>query len=121
MKIYYDTEFIEDGATIDLISIGMVAEDGREYYAVSSDAGWEKIKASDWLVRNVVPSLPVTARKSLDTYLKNSEYHAAVVRISGEFDPGMAGRWRITGIDSVGLPGLERDPAPSVPAEGTTP
>jgi hypothetical protein len=29
MKYYYDTEFIEDGRTIDLISIGIVAEDGR--------------------------------------------------------------------------------------------
>ena len=34
MRIFYDTEFLEDGKTIDLISIGMVAEDGREYYAV---------------------------------------------------------------------------------------
>jgi 3' exoribonuclease, RNase T-like len=37
VKIFYDTEFIEDGRTIDLISIGMVAEDGREYYAVNRD------------------------------------------------------------------------------------
>ena len=35
MKYFYDTEFIEDGSTIELISIGVVAEDGREYYAVS--------------------------------------------------------------------------------------
>lgn len=27
MKIWFDTEFIEDGKTIDLISIGMVRED----------------------------------------------------------------------------------------------
>ena len=72
MKIYYDTEFLEDGRTIDLISIGLAAEDGREYYAVNSDAPWERIKDSDWLVRNVLPSLPVTGRKSLDTYLKHS-------------------------------------------------
>ncbi len=36
MKIFYDAEFIEDGVTIDLISIAMVAEDGRELYAVAS-------------------------------------------------------------------------------------
>jgi hypothetical protein len=29
MKYFYGTEFIEDGKTIDLISIGIVAEDGR--------------------------------------------------------------------------------------------
>src|SRR4051812_11038169 len=34
MKYFYDTEFLEDGQTIELISIGIVAEDGREYYAV---------------------------------------------------------------------------------------
>ena len=37
MRIFYDTEFLDDGKTIDLISIGMVAEDGRELYAVSSE------------------------------------------------------------------------------------
>lgn len=70
-KIWYDTEFLEDGRTIDLISIGMVAGDGREYYAVNSDANWDLIRKNDWLVRNVVPSLPVTGRTSLDAYLKN--------------------------------------------------
>jgi hypothetical protein len=74
-EIYYDTEFIEDGRTIDLISIGMVAEDGREYYAVNSDAPWDRIKKNDWLVRNVLPSLPVTGRTSLDAYLKNHPNH----------------------------------------------
>jgi hypothetical protein len=69
--ICYDTEFIEDGRTIDLISIGLVAEDGREYYAVASDAPWGQIRRHDWLVRNVLPSLPVTGRTSLDSYLKN--------------------------------------------------
>lgn len=38
MRYFFDTEFHEDGQTIDLISIGIVAEDGREFYAVSRDA-----------------------------------------------------------------------------------
>jgi hypothetical protein len=70
--IAYDTEFIEDGSTIGLISIGMVTEDGREYYAVASDAPWGEIRKHDWLLRNVVPSLPVTSRKSLEGYCANS-------------------------------------------------
>ena len=37
MRFFYDTEFIEDGETIELISIGIVGDDGREYYAVSTD------------------------------------------------------------------------------------
>jgi hypothetical protein len=72
LKIFYDCEFLEDGKTIELISIGMVAEDGREYYAVNSEAPWGRIKGNDWLVRNVLPSLPVAGRASLDSYLKNS-------------------------------------------------
>lgn len=58
MKIFYDTEFIENGKTIDLISIGMVAEDGRELHAVNRDMPVKRISKHDWLMANVVPSLP---------------------------------------------------------------
>jgi hypothetical protein len=58
MKIFYDTEFLEDGKTIELISIGMVAEDGRELYRVREDAPWRRIKQHEWLMANVVPHLP---------------------------------------------------------------
>ena len=37
MKYWMDTEFIERPYTIDLISIGIVAEDGREFYAESNE------------------------------------------------------------------------------------
>ena len=37
MKYFIDTEFVDDGKTIDLISIGIVAEDGRELYVESAD------------------------------------------------------------------------------------
>ncbi|HEX6969125.1 MAG TPA: 3'-5' exoribonuclease [Micromonosporaceae bacterium] len=70
MKYFYDTEFLDDGASIDLISIGIVAEDGREYYAVSSDMPLDRIKDNDWLVRNVLPHLPLVERQQLDTYLR---------------------------------------------------
>ncbi len=58
MRVFYDTEFLEDGKTIELISIGMVAEDGRELYLVNRDAPWKRIKKHDWLMANVVPHLP---------------------------------------------------------------
>lgn len=57
MKYFYDTEFIENGKTIDLISIGIVADDGREYYAVNADAPWDRIEKHTWLMRNVVWNL----------------------------------------------------------------
>lgn len=58
MRYFYDTEFIEDGKTVDLISIGIVAEDGRELYLVNRDAPWRRIKKHEWLMANVVPDLP---------------------------------------------------------------
>jgi hypothetical protein len=57
VRYYFDTEFIEDGKTIDLISIGIVAQDGREYYAVSSE--FDASKASQWVVDNVLCHLGV--------------------------------------------------------------
>lgn len=64
MRIYYDTEFLEDGRTIELISIGMVAEDGRELYAVNEgmNAGplHDRICKHRWLMENVIPSLPLS-------------------------------------------------------------
>lgn len=72
MTIYcYDTEFLEDGKTIDLISIGIVCEDGREYYAVNSELPIDLIRKDDWLMTNVVPNLPITGRRSLDGWLKH--------------------------------------------------
>ncbi|MGH8862698.1 MAG: polyadenylate-specific 3'-exoribonuclease AS, partial [Jatrophihabitantaceae bacterium] len=37
MRFFYDCEFIEDGRTIELVSIGVVDESGREFYAVSTE------------------------------------------------------------------------------------
>lgn len=58
MRIFYDTEFIDDGRTIDLISIGMVTDDSREYYAVSNEFDLRALGQSEWLMANVFPSLP---------------------------------------------------------------
>lgn len=55
MKYFLDTEFIEDGESIDLISIGIVAEDGRELYLQNADCRFPK--ANDWVARHVFPHL----------------------------------------------------------------
>jgi hypothetical protein len=56
MKYFLDTEFIEKPCTIDLISIGIVAEDGREYYAISME--FDRSQASEWVEKNVISLLP---------------------------------------------------------------
>lgn len=55
MKFWFDTEFVERPCTIDLISIGIVAEDGRTFYAESSEVDWTQ--ASLWVLDNVRPLL----------------------------------------------------------------
>lgn len=57
MKYFYDTEFLEDGKTIDLISIGIVAEDGRKYYAVSQEFDTRRVAQNQWLMDNVMRSI----------------------------------------------------------------
>ena len=62
MKFFYDTEFHDNGRTIDLISIGIVAEDGRTYYAVNKDMDRYSIATNEWLCENVMPQLPQSKR-----------------------------------------------------------
>lgn len=59
-RIWYDAEFLERGPQhpVDLVSIGAVREDGAEYYAVVLDADWDGVREHEWLMENVVPSLP---------------------------------------------------------------
>ena len=59
MKVWYDTEFLEDGRSIELISIGIIRQDGNTYYAVNREAPWNRIAGHDWLVKNVVRHLPI--------------------------------------------------------------
>lgn len=56
MRFFYDTEFIEDGVTIELVSIGVVDMFGREFYAVSTD--FDARRAGPWVREHVLPKLP---------------------------------------------------------------
>jgi hypothetical protein len=55
VRVYFDTEFIENGVTIALVSIGMVREDGRTYYAQA--LGFEPADASRWVEEHVLSLL----------------------------------------------------------------
>ena len=62
MRFFYDCEFIEDGVTIELISIGVVDEQGREYYAVSTE--FDPQRAGGWVRAHVLPKLPSPADRA---------------------------------------------------------
>jgi hypothetical protein len=80
-RIWFDTEFIEDGKTIDLISIGLVKEDGSTYYAECAEA--DLSRADDWVKANVLVHLTgeIKPRKEIAAEIidfagKNPEFWA---------------------------------------------
>lgn len=85
MRIFFDTEFLEDGKTIELISIGMVREDGATYYAVNDDFPMHRVANDKWMCENVIPHLPV--RMHPHESLSGHPYHL----IFKEPDPA----WRL--------------------------
>lgn len=54
-RYFLDTEFHEEQNSIELISIGIVCEDGREYYRENFD--YDRRRAHPWLRANVLPHL----------------------------------------------------------------
>lgn len=69
-KFFIDTEFIEGFHKplfgkrrhfIDLISIGIVAEDGQEYFAISSEFNYKD--ADQWVRDSVIATLPLRLGK----------------------------------------------------------
>jgi hypothetical protein len=75
MKFFLDTEFSDTGRVVHPISIGIVADDGREYYAEIASA-W-RTGADPWIVENVgkhlgLPTLfPTEAAKEIAEFIGN--------------------------------------------------
>jgi hypothetical protein len=57
MRYYFDCEFLEAGgeSPIHLLSMGVVAEDGRELYFINKDCPIQQ--ANSWVRQNVLPKL----------------------------------------------------------------
>jgi 3'-5' exoribonuclease Rv2179c-like domain len=81
VKFYFDTEFIEDGKVILPLSIGIVAENGSEYYAEFANTPlWD---ANEFVKENVFPNL-----KSYDPsydYLTPVDLSEGLTHIAPEF------------------------------------
>lgn len=55
---YYDIEFLEDGKTIDLLSIGFVDDSGETYYyAVNEEFSMARGRADPFLRQHVLPKI----------------------------------------------------------------
>jgi hypothetical protein len=99
VRYFYDTEFIEDGHTIDLISIGVAAEDGREYYAVSAE--FDPARAGSWVRAHVLPKLPPPASRLWRSRAQIRSELEAFFGIEGA-DPIELWAW-VGGYDHVAL------------------
>ena len=64
MNIYFDTEFTGLHKYTTLISIGLISEDGRTFYAEFLD--YDKTQCNDWIKDNVLSNL-VYSTKDWDT------------------------------------------------------
>lgn len=62
VRYFYDCEFIEDGVTIELVSIGVVDANAREFYAVSTE--FDPQRAGPWVRDNVLAKLPPPADRA---------------------------------------------------------
>ena len=82
MRIWFDTEFIEDGRTIDLMSIGMVREDGKTLYLENAECEIER--ASPWVVENVVPHLKYVGHGKHYLAMSRGEIAHEVLAFAGE-------------------------------------
>jgi hypothetical protein len=55
MKIFFDTEFIDDHNGLHLLSIGLVREDGAAYYAELAET--DRSLCNDWVKLHVIPQM----------------------------------------------------------------
>ncbi|HEU4622009.1 MAG TPA: 3'-5' exoribonuclease [Burkholderiaceae bacterium] len=77
-RIYFDTEFLEDGRTIELLSIGLVDDTGATYYAINAEC--DTARANDWVKAHVLPVLQTPPGPSLT----RDEIRRDVLRFCGD-------------------------------------
>ncbi len=83
-----------------LIAAAVVAERERIYAELGNDH-YVIFTEDRWTIEHSVEC-------RLSAHMHECAYHTAISLITAEFDPDMAGRWRIDGIDNEGLPDLTR-------------
>lgn len=77
MNYFFDTEFIDLGNRVELVSIGIVREDGRTFYAESTC--YDKREADEWLHKNVFDKLYLHKTLKLNSKAVNPQLMATEV------------------------------------------
>lgn len=65
MRVFFDTEFIDTGSLVHLLSVGLVREDGATYYAEPAET--DRSLAGEWVRKNVLPHMngPIKPRAQI--------------------------------------------------------
>jgi len=71
----------------------LYAELGNDHYVIFTEDRW---------------TIEHSVECRLSGHMHECSEHEAIALTAREYDPDMAGRWRINGIDGDGLPSLER-------------
>ena len=71
MKVFFDTEFTGLHKDTSLISIGLISEDRRCFYAEITD--YDEKKCDDWIRENVIKHLNMSKNEEDRNYISN--YH----------------------------------------------
>lgn len=80
MRYFIDTEFIERPCTIDLISLAIVAQNGRELYLVSTE--FDGTQANEFVRKHVIPNLAHPNNQSMP-YVSRATMRERVLEFIG--------------------------------------
>lgn len=101
LRYWYDTKFIEHDSIIDLVSIGIICEDGREFYGINWECNFSKATKWDWdNILKYLPFRPIDMNSS-DTKIpwhNRDSLRIAVTRFLGARsgfpeDGHLSGKW----------------------------
>lgn len=115
MRLYFDTEFTGFDADAVLLSIGIVAESGLEYYVELIPTG----PVSDFVTAHVLPLFtgPVIARPNFAPHLAGwlAQFSEPILVSDSEWDLSFVRR--ALGLPGVHHPGMLRLAAPGGPID----
>lgn len=94
VKIFFDTEFTGLHQNTTLISIGLISEDGKEFYAEFTD--YDKSQVNDWIRDNVIQNLICED----DTGILGSLSNPYIVRGDTQFVSQELSKW-LANFESV--------------------
>lgn len=101
MKIFFDTEFTGLYKNTTLISIGLVDEDGRSFYAEFTD--YDESQCDDWIKENVINNLLLNDYETFEKRIINGDTYVRGTKetISEELKEWLLPYYRVQLVSDV--------------------